>query len=54
MNDMPTNAPHIWDDVGQFIVYGIGIIMILALAYFVKLIVGSAGSDDDEDESKKD
>ncbi|MDH5547220.1 MAG: hypothetical protein OEZ43_16660 [Gammaproteobacteria bacterium] len=50
MNDMPPSAPPLWDDVGQYIVWGIGVIMIIALVYFMKLIFSSAGSDDDDED----
>lgn len=53
MNEPAAPTPVIWDDIGQLIVWGIGIIMIIALIYFMKLIIGSAVSDDDEEDEKK-
>jgi predicted RND superfamily exporter protein len=52
MNEPTPPTPVIWDDFGKFLVWGIGVIMIFALFYFMKLILSSSGSDDDEDEEE--
>ena len=57
MNEVTPPTPVIWDDFGQYLVWGIGLVMIFALFYFMKLIISSAGSGDDEDnedDKKKD
>ena len=51
-------TPVIWDDFGQYLVWGIGLVMVFALVYLIKIVISSSMSgedeDDEEDNIKKD